>query len=63
MLMNLEDEIKEKSFLKLTLTVIILADGLLFGSFIDDIINKNDLKTMNEQKMSSKIKIYLTNQE
>ena len=61
MLMNLEDEIKEKSFLKLTLTVIILADGLLFGSFVDDIINKNDLKTMNEQKMSSKIKIYLTN--
>jgi hypothetical protein len=59
--MNLEDEIKEKSFLKLTLTVIILADGLLFGSFVDDIINKNDLKTMNEQKMSSKIKIYLTN--
>lgn len=48
--MNLEDEIKEKSFLKLTLTVIILADGLLFGSFVDDIINKNDLKTMNEQK-------------
>ena len=61
MLMNLEDEIKEKSFLKLTLTVIILADGLLFGSFVDDIINKNDLKTMNEQKMSSEIKIYLTN--
>ena len=61
MLMNLEDEIKEKSFLKLTLTVIILADGLLFGSFIDDIINENDLKTMNEQKMSSEIKIYLTN--
>ena len=61
--MNLVDEIKEKSFLKLTLTVIILADGLLFGSFIDDIINKNDLKTMNKQKMSSKIKIYLTNQE
>ena len=61
--MNLEDEIKEKSFLKLTLTVIILADGLLFGSFVDDIINKNDLKTMNEQKMSSKIKIYLTNSE
>jgi hypothetical protein len=59
--MNLEDEIKEKSFLKLTLTVIILADGLLFASFVDDIINKNDLKTMNEQKMSSKIKIYLTN--
>ena len=59
--MNLEDEIKEKSFLKLTLTVIILADGLLFGSFVDDIINKNDLKTMSEQKMSSKIKIYLTN--
>lgn len=59
--MNLEDEIKEKSFLKLTLTVIILADGLLFGSFVDDIINKNDLKTMNKQKMSSKIKIYLTN--
>jgi hypothetical protein len=59
--MNLEDEIKEKSFLKLTLTVIILADGLLLGSFVDDIINKNDLKTMNEQKMSSKIKIYLTN--
>lgn len=59
--MNLEDEIKEKSFLKLTLTVIILADGLLFGSFVDGIINKNDLKTMNEQKMSSKIKIYLTN--
>ena len=59
--MNLEDEIKEKSFLKLTLTVIILADGLLFGSFVDDIINKNDLKTMNEQKMSSEIKIYLTN--